>query len=451
MRYRFGAFELDEGQYVLRRDGQHVHVEPRVLDVLFFLVRNRDRVVSREELLESVWKTRYIGESALSRSIMQARKAVNSGAAGDAIKTLHRRGYRFIAPVEEASADGAPASPHRLGTAIDPQAVKLFARAQQRAKKRCPEGLRNAIALLIEAIELEPHYAPAHAALGDCYLFLGFLQLTEPRGVFTKAQASLDQAIAFDPELAEAYASRGFIETVFGWNPEAAGAAFDEAMRRGADRAIVQHRWGLYLLSQRRIDEAETALLRAAALDPLSPIFATACGLAPMARGDAMRSVSIYRTVIESEPSFYPVHFYSGLALESCGRFDEAIAAYRQALQISNTETEALPALAHVLARTGREDEADSIRERLAAATGERFISPFFFAVVALGRGDHDECLNWLEQAMEIRAMRMHDLHLDARFAPLHGDARFRSLLARIGMDPDATLEPKWWRARGTR
>jgi DNA-binding winged helix-turn-helix (wHTH) protein/Tfp pilus assembly protein PilF len=451
MRYRFGAFELDADQYELRRDGNLVHVEPRVLDVLFFLVRNRDRVVSREELLDSVWKTRYIGESALSRCIMQARKAVKDDAADDAIKTLHRRGYRFVAPIEEEAAETAPEPSQKRTSAIDPQAEKLFARAQQLAKKRSPEGIRNAIALLIEAIEFEPHYAPAHAALGDCYLFLGFLQLTEPRSVFTKAQASLDRAIELDPGLAEAYASRGFIEMVYGWNREAAGIAFDDAMRLGSDRAIVQHRWGLYLLSQRRIDEAEAALLRAVALDPLSPIFATACGLAPMARGDAQRAISIYRNVIESEPSFYPVHFYSGLALESCGRSEDAITAFREALQISNTETEALPALAHVLAQTGREDEAEAIRARLAAAASERFISPFFFAVVALGRGVHDECLAWLEQAIELRAMRMHDLHLDPRFAPLHGDARFRSLLARIGMDPDATAEPKWWRSRGSR
>jgi DNA-binding winged helix-turn-helix (wHTH) protein/Tfp pilus assembly protein PilF len=434
MRYRFGAFELDADRYELRREGHLVHVEPRVLDVLFFLVRNRDRVVSREELLDGIWKTRYIGESALSRCIMQARKAVNG--AEDAIKTIHRRGYRFAASVDEWTE--SPAETRPATGAIDAQAEKLFARAQLLSKKRSPEGIRNAIALLLEAIELEPHYAPAHAALGDCYLFLGFLQLTAPRSVFPKAQASLDRAIALAPGLAEAYASRGFIEMVYGWNPRTAGAAFGEAMRRGPERAIVQHRWGLYLLSQRRIDEAEAALLRAAELDPLSPIFATACGLAPMARGDAMSALPVYRTVIESEPSFYPVHFYLGLALESCGRFDEAIAAFRQTVQISNTETEALPALAHTLGRSGRADEAEEIRVRLAAAAGERFISPFFFAVVALGGGDYDAALAYLEQAVEQRAMRMHDLHLDPRFAPLHQDERFRGLLARIGMDPDA-------------
>ncbi|MEO8037076.1 MAG: winged helix-turn-helix domain-containing protein, partial [Acidobacteriota bacterium] len=59
--YRFGAFELDVDQYELRRGGETVHVEPRVLDLLIFLVKNRDRVVTKEELLDNVWKAKFIG------------------------------------------------------------------------------------------------------------------------------------------------------------------------------------------------------------------------------------------------------------------------------------------------------------------------------------------------------------------------------------------------------
>jgi len=456
MRYRFGTFELDGQQYELRQGTRVVRVEPRVLDVLFFLVRNRDRVVSREELLENVWKTKFISESALSRSIMQARKAVTGAGAGDVgepIKTIHRRGYRFVAPVIEDNGtpverEARPPSPS--GTNIDAKATKLCARARQLWKKRTPEGMRTAITLLQEAIEIEPDYAPAHATLGDCFTFLGFLQQTAPMSVFPKADAAIARAIELDPGLAEAYGCRGFIETVYRWNPVAAGEALAEAIRLDPGAPIVHHRLGIHLLAQRRFSEAERSLRQAAALGPLSPIFATACGLPATARGDAEAAINIYRTVIESEPNFFPVHFYLGLALESAGRLDEAIAQLRIAVDVTPNETEALPALGHVLARAGREEAARAVAERVRSAAANRFISPFFFAVLAMGSDDRETALEKLNEAVDIRAMRMHDLHLDPRFAPLREDARFIMLLQRIGVDPDVTErhQARWWTSR---
>lgn len=109
MQYRFGNFELDARTYELRRHGAPLRVEPRVLDLLLFLIRNRDRVVSREELLDSIWKEKFIGEAALTRCVMEARKAIAVEGDEDPIRTVHRRGYRFVAPVtEESRAEAAP-------------------------------------------------------------------------------------------------------------------------------------------------------------------------------------------------------------------------------------------------------------------------------------------------------------------------------------------------------
>jgi DNA-binding winged helix-turn-helix (wHTH) protein/Tol biopolymer transport system component len=128
MRYRFSVFELDDSLYELRREGTPVHVEPRVLDLLFFLIRNRDRVVPREELLDTLWKEKFIGEAALSRSVMEARKAIAVEGGGEAIKTVHRRGYRFVAPVteekEESAGKAPPAAMPEPAMASEPLAVR---------------------------------------------------------------------------------------------------------------------------------------------------------------------------------------------------------------------------------------------------------------------------------------------------------------------------------------
>jgi DNA-binding winged helix-turn-helix (wHTH) protein/tetratricopeptide (TPR) repeat protein len=109
MIFVFGDFELDEEQWELRRAGKAVVLQPKTLALLFYLVRERDRVVSKDELLERVWADSVVTESSLTRTVSLARLAVDDrGAEPAVIRTVARRGYRFGAPVRVASA-GAPA------------------------------------------------------------------------------------------------------------------------------------------------------------------------------------------------------------------------------------------------------------------------------------------------------------------------------------------------------
>jgi DNA-binding winged helix-turn-helix (wHTH) protein/tetratricopeptide (TPR) repeat protein len=99
--YSFGAFELDEALYQLRHAAAVVKLEPRVFDVLLYLVRHRDRVVSKDELLNEVWHGQAVSESVLPTNVAAARRALRGDTAGRvAIQTVHGRGYRFVAAVE---------------------------------------------------------------------------------------------------------------------------------------------------------------------------------------------------------------------------------------------------------------------------------------------------------------------------------------------------------------
>ena len=76
MRFRFGDFELDLEQFELRCAGVPVALEPQVFDVLTLLIANRDRVVPKEELLDTVWGDRFVSESALTSRIKAVRQAL---------------------------------------------------------------------------------------------------------------------------------------------------------------------------------------------------------------------------------------------------------------------------------------------------------------------------------------------------------------------------------------
>ena len=113
MIYRFGPFELDLARVELRSDGQPRPVEPQVFALLAFLVENRERMVSKDEILEKVWEGRVVSDSALASRVKSARKALgDDGKSQRFIRTVHGQGFRFVADVRrEREAQGAIALP----------------------------------------------------------------------------------------------------------------------------------------------------------------------------------------------------------------------------------------------------------------------------------------------------------------------------------------------------
>jgi TolB-like protein/DNA-binding winged helix-turn-helix (wHTH) protein/Flp pilus assembly protein TadD len=99
--FRFAGFEIDIPRRELRRASELVPIEPQVFELLVQLVRNHDRIVTKDELIETVWKGRAISEAALSSRISAARRAVgDSGAEQKLIRTLNKRGFRFVGTVQ---------------------------------------------------------------------------------------------------------------------------------------------------------------------------------------------------------------------------------------------------------------------------------------------------------------------------------------------------------------
>jgi len=95
--YRFGDFELDMRLHELRCQGERRHVEPQVFDVLSYLFACRDRLVTKEELLDKVWGHRYVAPTTLNSRIKHARQAVgDDGEAQRVIRTVHGLGFRAV-------------------------------------------------------------------------------------------------------------------------------------------------------------------------------------------------------------------------------------------------------------------------------------------------------------------------------------------------------------------
>ena len=103
MLYRFGYFELDTAKAELRANGATRPVEPQVFGLIALLVENRERLVSKDEILEKVWDGRIVSDAAIASRVKSARQALDDdGQAQRCIKTIHRQGFRFVADVNVA-------------------------------------------------------------------------------------------------------------------------------------------------------------------------------------------------------------------------------------------------------------------------------------------------------------------------------------------------------------
>jgi TolB-like protein/tetratricopeptide (TPR) repeat protein len=115
----FADCVLDPGRRELTRAAKAVAIGPQVFDLLLYLVQNRDRVVSKDHLLEAVWSGRIVSESTLTSHINAVRKAIgDNGEAQQLLRTVPRKGFRFIGEVTEAQFSDSP-SPNGLDASPD--------------------------------------------------------------------------------------------------------------------------------------------------------------------------------------------------------------------------------------------------------------------------------------------------------------------------------------------
>ena len=103
MRYIFENFAFDTDRRELHHKADVVAVTPQVFDLLDYLIRNRERVVSKDDLINAIWNGRSVSDAAVTTRLNAARSAIgDSGEEQRLIKTLPRKGFRFVGPVPEA-------------------------------------------------------------------------------------------------------------------------------------------------------------------------------------------------------------------------------------------------------------------------------------------------------------------------------------------------------------
>jgi DNA-binding winged helix-turn-helix (wHTH) protein len=201
--YRFGDFELHPRDRLLKKAGVPAALQPKAFDALLCLVQRAKHLVSKEELIQTLWPSVHVSEANLTNTIGSLRKILGR----DAIATASKHGYRFDLQVE-----GEPG--------VARATYERFVRAKELTAQRSLETMRLARDLYWTCIAEDPGFAPAWAWLGRCCWFLDKFSGRSSANL-DLARAAFQRAFAIDPDLASAHQFFTFVQVDTGHADEA--------------------------------------------------------------------------------------------------------------------------------------------------------------------------------------------------------------------------------------
>ena len=312
----------------------------------------------------------------------------------------------------------------------DPVAYELYLKGRYFSSRPSREGLDRAISYFAQAIARDSTYSSPYAGLADAHILRVLFAGRSPRDELPLARAAAAKALALDGSLGEARAALAHVLFAFDWDWPAAGREYVRAIALDPGSATVRQRYGIFLLDQRRFDDAVVQLTEALRIDPLSATVTMTLGRVYVSSLRPDQAVPLLHAALELNPTLAFAHQQLGHAYLQQRKNDAAILAFQRAAELSGPGDSAQ--LAYAYAVSNRRKEAQVILDRLLASSSSRYLPPFAIAMAFAGLGETGPALTWLERGYEERAAYMDMLDVAPAFEPLHADPRYGALLQRM-------------------
>lgn len=311
-------------------------------------------------------------------------------------------------------------------------AYELYLKGRYEWNRRSEEGLKRSVDLFKQALASHPDYALAYAGLADAYVALGIDGALSPNDAMPQAIAAAERAIALDGRSAEALTAMGCARAMYVWDWDA-----ESDFRRAIEldpNSTKAHQWyaANYLMPLARFGEARIEIQRALQLDPQSPAVNASAGMLLYFERHFDRAAEQQLKTIGMDPGFGVAHYFLGLAHIERGRFGDAISVLHLAASLTLNSPEVLTALGCAFALGGDKPQAQEVLDQLIRLSSQRYISPVLLSQVAIGLGDEERALSYLDHAFQIRAAELVWIGVRPVFDSLRSKPRFRELYSQI-------------------
>lgn len=331
-----------------------------------------------------------------------------------------------------------PGSRERLATvrAVSPEAYEEYLRGRFEWNRRTPESLQRAIAHFTRATSLDPTYAPAYAALADCYNQLGTVMVGtgSPRQYRPLAASFAMRALRIDPLSAEAHAALGYVRH-YDWRWAEAEESLRRAIALDPSSPLARIWYANLLMSLRRWDEALEQVFVARRLDPYSPVVNTNVAWVLTNAGRPGEAVPLLRQTLDLDSSYIQARHRLVAALTKSGQLGPAYQEAARLVEVTARAPNAVALLARMAAMQGRPEEARKLLGEVLARARTEYVPPFTIADLYAALGRTDSAMAWLARTVDERSNAVAYFAVHPYFdAAFRREPAFQALMARAGL-----------------
>ena len=319
----------------------------------------------------------------------------------------------------------------RARPAVNPEAYEAYLIGRHYWSQRSAEALKKGVEYFRQAIEKDPTFAPAHAGLADMCASAGIWGLVAPADGAGKAKALARKALEIE-ETGEAHAALGWATFQYDYDYAAAEKEFQRAIVLYPDYAFAHMWYGFCLIGAGRLEEALAESRRALQLDPLYPIAHLCYAAVIYYFRDWDGCIDACRRGLDINPGYRHIRWMMANALQSKGCHQEAIRERQGILDAAPGSAMSLAELGDSYAAAGMRPEAQRVLDQLDELRGNKYVMPYWVALIHAGLRDRDEAFRWLDAALEERSAYLAYVKGDPRLDYLRPDSRFQNLLDRM-------------------
>jgi tetratricopeptide (TPR) repeat protein len=328
----------------------------------------------------------------------------------------------------------------------------MVARRQSERKESCdaylqgryywklatPDSVRSSVAHFTKAVEADPNYAAAWAALAEALLVSSVFGMLAPNESDNRMKDAALRAISLNPSLPEAHVALGSVLSLLDWNWAAGEEELQKSIQLDKGDAVGHLAYGLHLACRGDQDAAVAEVERALEADPaaLFPNFVLGWIYGICRRYD--EAIAQHTLVSRLATDYGLPHLGLGMAYAGKGQFSDAVAHLTNATQMKCGSL-LHGQMGYCYAMAGRRDEAQREIGILKARQESQYVSPMCFAAIYAGLGENAEALAYLERAIEARDTSLAIHLLSPEFDRLREHPQFQDLRGRLGL-----LEPEF-------